>query len=55
MPLVLISSIDLKCFSMIVRLLRLETLFVIIDTPPGHGQMNSVHNVDLMFFRSVLI
>ena len=48
-------SIDLKYFSMIVRSLGLGTLFVIMDTLLGYGQINSACSVDLMFFRSVLI
>ena len=46
-----IPSIDLKCFSMIIRLLRLGTLLVIINILPGHGQINSTCNVDLIFLR----
>ena len=46
-----IPSIDLKCFSMIVRSLGLGTLLVIIDILPGHGRINSARNVDLIFLR----
>ena len=53
--LVLMPSIDLKCFSMIVRSLRLGMLFVIIDTLPGQRQINSAHSVDLIFLRCELI
>ena len=51
----LMPSIDLKCFSMIVRSLRLGMLFVIIDTLPGQRQINSAHSVDLIFLRCELI
>jgi len=30
---------------------RARTSLVIIDISPGHGQINSAHNVDLMFLR----
>jgi len=46
---------DLKYFSMVVRSLGLGTLLVIIDTPPGQGQINSTHSINLIFFRRVLI
>ena len=40
---------------MVLRSLVFGTLFMLMDTPPGHGQMNSALIVDLMLFNSMLI
>jgi len=53
--LVLMPSMDLKCFSMIMRSLGLRTLFVTMNILLEHGQINSTCNIDLIFFRRVLI
>ena len=40
---------------MVLRSLVFGTLFVLMDTPPGHGRMNLALVVDLMLFNSMLI
>ena len=55
MLLVFKPLIDLKYFSMVDRSLGLGMLFVTIDNPPAHGQMNSVCIVDLIPFKRELI
>jgi len=47
--------IDLRYLSIVLRLLVFGILFVLMDTLPGHGQMNSALVIDLMFFNSILI
>jgi len=55
MSLLLKPSIDLKYFSIVERSLGLGMLLVIIEIPLEQGQMNSVHIIDLMFFKIELI
>jgi len=51
----LVSLIDLRYHSIVVRSLGFRTLFVLIEMPPGQGQMNSALITDLMFLSNMLI
>ena len=50
-----VPLIDLRYLSIVLRLLVFGTLFVLMDTPPGQGWMNSALVIDLMVFNSMLI
>ena len=50
-----VPLINLRYLSIVLRLLVLGMLFVLIDTPPGQGQLNLALIADLMFFNSMLI
>ena len=50
-----VPLINLRYLSIVLRSLVFGMLFVLMDIPPGHGQMNSALIIDLMLFNSMLI